>query len=63
MLLLKRKEKLVARGRPIQAIDLSQDVKKQIQSIAQLRSLPHGLIRQAKIILMAAEGLNNKTIA
>jgi putative transposase len=34
-----------------------------IQSIARSRSLPHGLVRRAKIILMAAEGLNNKTIA
>ena len=53
----------MARGRPLKPIDLSQDAKKQIQSIAQSRSLPHGLVRRAKIILMAAEGLNNKTIA
>lgn len=53
----------MARGRPIQPIDLSQDVKEQLQSIARSRSLPHGLVRRGKIILMAAEGLNNKTIA
>jgi putative transposase len=63
MLLLKRKEKLMARGRPLQPIDLSQDGKTELESIARSRSLPHGLVRRAKIILMAAEGLNNKTIA
>ena len=51
------------RGRPVPLIDLSQDVKTQLQSIARSRSLPHGLVRRAQIILMAAEGLSNKTIA
>jgi putative transposase len=53
----------MARGRPVETINLSQDLKKQIRSMAQSRSLPHGLVRRAKIILMAAEGYNNKTIA
>ena len=53
----------MARGRPVQNIDLSQDVKTQLQSMARSRSLPHGLVRRAKIILMAAEGFNNKIIA
>ena len=55
MFLLKRKEKLMTRGRPVQPIDLSQDVKKQIRSIARSRSLSHGLVRHAQIILMAAD--------
>jgi putative transposase len=63
MLLLKRKEKLMARGRPVQRIDLAQEVKTQLQSIARSRAIPHGLVRRAKIILMAAEGFNNKNIA
>ncbi len=53
----------MARGRPVQPIELSQDVKTQLQSIARSRSLPHGLVRRAQIIVMAAEGVNNKTIA
>lgn len=53
----------MARGRPIPAVNLTQEVKKQLQSIARSRSLPHGLVRRANIILMAAEGLNNKNIA
>jgi putative transposase len=63
MLLQKRKEKHMARGRPTQAITLSPDVKEQLQSITRSRALPHGLVRRAQIILMAADGFNNKTIA
>lgn len=53
----------MARGRPVQPIDLSQEVKTELQSIMRSRSLPHGLVRRARIILMAAEGLSNTTIA
>ena len=53
----------MALGRPVQPIELSPDGKKQLQSMARARSLAHGLVRRAKIILMAAEGLNSKTIA
>lgn len=53
----------MSRGRPVQPIDLSQEVKTQLQSIARSRSLPHCLVRRAQIILMAAEGFSNKTIA
>ena len=53
----------MARGRPVQPIDLAQEVKTQLQSIARSRAIAHGLVRRAKIILMAAEGFNNKTIA
>ena len=53
----------MARGRPIPVIDLEQEVKKQLKSIARSRSLPHGLVRRANIVLLAAEGFNNKTIA
>ncbi len=53
----------MAIGRPIQAIKLDREVKEHLQSITRSRALPHGLVRRAKIILMAAEGFNNKTIA
>ena len=53
----------MARGRPIPAINLAGEVKEQLQSMSRSRSLPHGLVRRANIILMAAEGLNNKNIA
>ena len=53
----------MALGRPIARIDLAPQLKEQLQSMARSRSLPYGLVRRAKIILMAAEGMNNKTIA
>ena len=53
----------MALGRPVQPINLIKDVKTELQSVARSRSLPHGLVRRAKIILMAAQGLNNKSIA
>lgn len=53
----------MAYGRPIPPIDLTPELKEQLQSMARSRSLPHGLVRRARIILMASEALNNKTIA
>ena len=50
-------------GRPLQPIELDHEVKEHLQSITRSLALPHGLVRRAKIILMAAEGTNNKTIA
>jgi putative transposase len=58
-----KEESIMARGRPIQPIVLSPEIQSQLEVIAQSRSLPHGLVRRAKIVLMAAEGMNNKTIA
>jgi putative transposase len=65
MLLLKNEggDIVMALGRPIPVIELSQEVQKHLQSIANSRSLPHGLVRRAHIILMAADGINNQTIA
>jgi putative transposase len=53
----------MAIGRPVKPIVLATETKQQLESIARSRSLPHGLARRAKIILMAADGLNNTTIA
>ena len=50
-------------GRPIKPIELDHAVKEHLQSITRSLALPHGLVRRAKIIIMAAEGTNNKTIA
>jgi putative transposase len=65
MLLLKNEggDIVMALGRPIPVIELSQEVQKHLQSIANSRSLPHGLVRRAHIVLMAADGINNQTIA
>lgn len=52
----------MARGRPVEPLNLSEDAKTELQSMARSRSLPHGLVRRARIILMAAEGFPNKAI-
>jgi putative transposase len=53
----------MALGRPIPLVELSEGVRTDLESIANSRSLPHALVRRAKIVLMAADGTNNTTIA
>ena len=49
-------------GRPSTPLELSESDRKQLQSMAQSRSLPHGLVRRAEIILLAAEGWPHEAI-
>ena len=51
------------RGRPIAPIVLSDDDKSQLMSIAHSRTLPHGVVRRAQIVLACAEGETNTSIA
>lgn len=52
------------RGRPRdEEIKLSSNTKKQLEVIAQSRSLPHGVVRRAHIILQSAAGKSNSMIA
>ncbi len=53
----------MARGRPKKPIILSEQAREQLTSIVRSHSLPHGLVRRAQVILMAAEGTNNSEIA
>jgi len=50
-------------GRPKSPITLSKEEDEQLTSIANSRSLPHGLVRRARIVLMAADGVPNRAIA
>jgi len=50
-------------GRPVTPIVVTPDVRRDLGVISRSRSLPYALVRRAKIVLMASEGLNNKTIA
>lgn len=50
-------------GRPKTPITLSTEEQSQLNTIANSRSLPHGIVSRAKIILMAAEGQPNQDIA
>lgn len=51
------------RGRPLAPILLTEDDKSQLLSLANSRSLPHGLVQRAQIVLACAEGEPNVAIA
>jgi putative transposase len=50
-------------GRPIPPLLLSDEVKKQLETMANSRSLPYAQVRRAQIILLSAQGLTNTMIA
>jgi putative transposase len=50
-------------GRPIPPLQLSDEVKKQLETMANSRSLPYAQVRRAQIILMSGQGLTNTKIA
>ena len=50
-------------GRPIPPVVLTPAVRRHLQAMTRSRSLPHPLLRHARIVLLAADGFNNKTIA
>jgi putative transposase len=50
-------------GRPKAPLVLAEEEHLQLQSIASSRSLPHGLVQRARLVLMAAEGLSNAAIS
>ena len=51
------------RGRPIDPLSLGEDDKAQLLTLAHSRSLPHGVVRRAQIVLACAEGESNASIA
>lgn len=50
-------------GRPKEPVMLSEEEREQLNGIANSRSLPHGLVRRARIVLLAADGMPNRAIA
>lgn len=50
-------------GRPKEAIILSQQEEEQLTSLVRSLSLPYGLARRARVVLLAAEGVTNREIA
>src|SRR6202050_3483066 len=50
-------------GRPNVVVAVSAAEAEQLRSIARSRSLPHSLVRRARIVLMSAEGIVNQIIA
>ena len=53
----------MGRGRVAVAIDLSVAERRELDDLARRRRTAQGLARRARIVLLAAEGLDNKTIA
>ena len=53
----------MALGRPIPPVVLTAQTRRELESWSRSRTQPWGLVRRAQIMLMAADGLNNKTIA
>ncbi len=53
----------MARGRPLQPLNISDEVRDQLQSLSGSRSMPHALVRRAKIVLLSDGGLTNQEIA
>lgn len=51
------------RGRPKQPLTITDDVRNQLESMANSRSLPYSLVRRAQIILMSDDGMTNAAIA
>lgn len=50
-------------GRPKRPLVLAEEERTQLKSIVSSRSLAHGLVRRARLVLMAADGLSNAAIA
>src|SRR5207247_10305507 len=53
----------MAMGRPKAVLVLDAELREQLESLANSRSLPAGLVRRAKIILLSASGTTNVEIA
>ena len=53
----------MAAGRPKQPIVLEPEARRSLEAVARSRSLPHGLVLWARLVLMAAQGETNQRIA
>ena len=53
----------MGRGRPRKPIVLPAEVREYLTSLSRCRTLSHGLVRRANIILISADGLSNRVIA
>lgn len=53
----------MAIGRPVPPVVLASSVRQQLVALSRSRSMPHALVRRARIILLAADGSSNTTIA
>ena len=54
---------MARRGRPQKPLDVSSEARLELESLAGSRSLPMGLVRRAKIVLLCSEGLTRDAVA
>ena len=52
----------MGRGRPLEPLNITEDVRSQLDSISRSRSMPHSLVRRARIVLLSDGGLTNHEI-
>ncbi len=52
----------MALGRPLEPLNISEEVRSQLESISRSRSMSHALVRRAKIVLMSDQGRTNQQI-
>ena len=50
----------MAKGRPLKPLNLSDEVRAQLESISRSRSMSHALVHRAKIVLMSDRGRTNQ---
>ncbi len=50
-------------GRPLLPLELSSSDREQLESMTRSRSLAHGLVRRAEMVLLAADGWPNEAVA
>jgi putative transposase len=51
------------RGKPLQPLDISAEVRAELEALAGSRSLPAGLVRRADVVLLGAAGMDNSAVA
>jgi len=50
-------------GRPNEAVVVTAQEREQLEALVRSRSMPHALVRRARIVLLSAAGCSNQTIA
>jgi DNA-binding CsgD family transcriptional regulator len=50
-------------SRPKKPIILANEERERLSAMVNSRSLPHGIVRRARIVLLAADGISNNEIA
>ena len=54
---------MATRGRPVKAIEISDSEREQLEMMSRSRSLPHGLVRRAEVVLLSSQGVRTEDIA